>query len=103
VSLDLILFSDFLKDASHHKLRVSINFIIFGLIVQKLWVFEILGEVWAGWASVVANQQELTTVRVGGNFFLLKRMSLGHLVEAGDLKYDRLRAGLLFLAILDFF
>jgi hypothetical protein len=45
VSLDLILFLDFFetfcKDASHCKLCVSTNFIIFGFTHQKLWVFEV--------------------------------------------------------------
>jgi hypothetical protein len=48
VSLDLTLFLDFLKlfceDASHCKLRVSTNFIIFGPTDQKLWMFEVFGQ-----------------------------------------------------------
>jgi hypothetical protein len=34
-------FETFCEDASHHKLRVSTNFIIFGLTDQKLWIFEV--------------------------------------------------------------
>ena len=33
---------------------------------QKLWVFEIFGEVWAGQPCVRANQQELTTCAKSG-------------------------------------
>jgi hypothetical protein len=45
MSLDLALFLDFFEtfseDVSRHKLRVSTNFIIFGPMNQKLWMFEV--------------------------------------------------------------
>ena len=47
-----------------NKLRGSTNFIIFGPLDQKLWMFENLEkfrEVWTGRAYAGANQQELTT------------------------------------------
>jgi hypothetical protein len=40
---------------------MNTNFIILGATVQKLWVFEVLGELWAGRACARTNQQELTT------------------------------------------
>jgi hypothetical protein len=50
---------------------------------QKLWVLEILGVVWAVRACVVANQQELTTLRVGRRIYFLQRVSLGHMAAVG--------------------
>jgi hypothetical protein len=63
VSLDLtlflIFFETFCKDASHHKLRMCTNFIIFGPMDQKLWVFEVFGQglaragmCWSQWGGV---------------------------------------------------
>jgi hypothetical protein len=45
---------------------MSTNFIIFEPIDQKLWVFEVLGEVWARLAWARANEVELTKVPKSG-------------------------------------
>jgi hypothetical protein len=39
---------------------------ILGTTVQKLWVFEVLGELWARRACAGTNQQELTTCAKSG-------------------------------------
>jgi hypothetical protein len=37
-------FETFCEDASRMKLHVSANFMILGIMVQKLWVFEVFGQ-----------------------------------------------------------
>jgi hypothetical protein len=36
---------------------------ILGATAQKLWVFEVLGKLWAGRACAGANQEELTSCK----------------------------------------
>jgi hypothetical protein len=58
------MFRIFIPNASQNKLCVSINFIIFGVTDQKLWMFQNfrrLGRVCAG-----ANEEELTTCKKNG-------------------------------------
>ena len=43
----LYLFETFYEDAPRNKLYGNINFVFFGPLDQNLWVFEVLGEVWA--------------------------------------------------------
>jgi hypothetical protein len=59
-------FEFFCEDASCNKLCMSTNFIIFGPMDQKLWMFEVLGEVWAGRACDGANEVELIKVPKSG-------------------------------------
>jgi hypothetical protein len=54
-------FGTFCEHAPRNKLCQSTNFIIFGPIDQKLWMFENLRKSMAGQANARANQQELTT------------------------------------------
>jgi hypothetical protein len=39
------LFETFCEDAPRNKLRGNTNFVFFGPMDQKLWMFEVLGEV----------------------------------------------------------
>jgi hypothetical protein len=39
----LRFFETYWKDVSHHKLRVSTNFMILGATDQKLWMFKVFG------------------------------------------------------------
>jgi hypothetical protein len=65
VSLDFTLFLDFLK--LFVKMRLTISFVgvqkpyFLDLRIKSYWCLKFLGEVWAGRACAVANQQELTT------------------------------------------
>jgi hypothetical protein len=60
---------------------------ILGATVQTLWVFEVLGELWAGRACAGTNEKELTTCTKKGRQEELKkklhRLRSEHLFAAG--------------------
>jgi hypothetical protein len=54
-------FETFYEDASPSKLHRSTKIFFLDLRIKSYGCLKFLGEVWAGWACVGDNQQELTT------------------------------------------